>query len=109
VVLQDSGREEQPNSNLILYSPNQEEEPADLESSHMDVNAPVSAPDYDEEIKNELGAVEDPVIREMLEEWDITSRQQCEREDNRAVTVHGKRNHKTKKPNNPKSPESDGP
>ena len=73
----------------------------------MDVKAPVSSPDYGEEIKNEFGAVEDPVIREMLEEWDIASGQQCEREDNRAVTVHGKRNNK--KPNNPKSPESDGP
>lgn len=39
----------------------------------MYLNAPVPAePDYQEEIKNDLeGEVEDPVIREMLDEWDI--------------------------------------
>ena len=38
----------------------------------------------EEEIKNE----EDPIIREMLDEWAIGNDFQ---EDNRAVTVHGKR------------------
>ena len=66
----------------MLGSPNQSR---DLEDCHIYLN-------NHEEDKNH----DDPVIKEMLDEWEIGNSFQ---EDNRAVTVQGKRNNKNKKPN----------
>lgn len=61
----------------------------DLEDSHIYLN------NNDEELKNQH---DDPIIREMMDEWEIANSFRQE-EDNRAVTVHGKRSHhKAKKP-----------
>ena len=63
-----------------MQSPNDSQ---DLESSHVYMHDPPGLQE-EEEIKN----VDDPIIREMLDEWAIGNSFQ---EDNRAVTVHGKR------------------